>query len=121
MMVAESADCRLSFLRCGPDWCTEGTWKWSAAPRARLGERPSSHFPERVEDRSAFNGPFRGRPARFPINGEVFVRVQFKARTRRIGALRAAWIVATGAYPVGVIEARDGDPFNLRPGCRLSW
>ena len=78
-------------------------------------QRPASHFPERVEDRANFNARFAGKPAGFEINGETFVRVQWRGKTRRISALRAAWILATGSYPAGVVEARDGDRSNMRP------
>ena len=77
--------------------------------------RPPEHFPERPEDHGNWNARFAGKPAGFPINGETFVRVQFNGRTRRISALRTAWILATGSYPVGPVEARDGDRANLRP------
>ena len=77
--------------------------------------RAGAHFPERPEDVANFNARFAGRPAGFLINGSLFVRLQWRGRTRRMSALRVAWILATGAHPVGVVEARNGNEADLSP------
>ncbi len=78
--------------------------------------RGPEHFPERPEDVANFNARFAGRPAGFRIGAETFIRIQWRGRTRRISALRAAFIVANGRYPVGVVEPLDGNAANVRPG-----
>ena len=70
--------------------------------------RLAEHFPARTEDAAIFNARFEGKSAGFLIGGETFVRVQYRGKTRRMAALRAAFIVANGRYPVGVVEPRDG-------------
>ena len=78
-------------------------------------ERPASHFPERVDDRSRFNNQRAGGPAGFAgPDGRQMVRLQFEGRTRRIAALRVAWALAIGEWPRGVVRARDGNDNNCR-------
>ena len=79
-------------------------------------ERPVTHFPDRADDRSRFNRQRAGEPAGFRgPRGVVLVRLQYDGKTRRLAALRAAWVVATSAYPDGVARARDGDERDARP------
>ena len=56
-----------------------------------------------------------GEPAGFAVNGRPVVRVQHMGKTRRIGLLRAAWAISTGAYPAGEVVPRDGDHWNASP------
>jgi hypothetical protein len=52
-------------------------------------------------------------PAAFTGPGnKLLVRVYRQGRIRRIAYLRAAWILATGEIPRGVIRPRDGDERN---------
>jgi hypothetical protein len=53
-----------------------------------------------------------GAPAGFLVKDRPVVRIQYGDRTRRVGLLQAAWIVAHGAYPLGAVRPRDGDPWN---------
>ena len=79
-------------------------------------ERPREHFPHRVDDCQRFNNLRAGSPAGFAgPDGRLMVRVQYQGRTRRIAALRVAWMLATGAPPKGTVRARNGDDRDLRP------
>lgn len=40
------------------------------------------------------------------------VRLSVGGKTRRISMLRAAWMIAHGAAPRGVVRPKDGDPWN---------
>lgn len=77
--------------------------------------RPKDHFPQRAEDHASWNAKFAGKPAGFVLNGQMIVRVQWRGKTRQMLTTRVAWIVATGSYPKGMIEARNGDETDLRP------
>lgn len=77
--------------------------------------RPAEHFPERPEDAANFNARFEGKAAGFTLGGQTVVRLQYRGRRRRMAALRVAWAISAGSYPVGVIEPRNGDPSDLRP------
>ena len=41
-----------------------------------------------------------GEVATFAFKGKWLVRVYFQGKVRRIGALRVAWVLATGEWPV---------------------
>lgn len=75
-------------------------------------ERPREHFPCRPDDRARWNNLHAGKPVGFAVNGALVVRFQYEGKTRRLALLRAAWVVAAGAYPDGVVKPRDGDPHN---------
>jgi hypothetical protein len=56
-----------------------------------------------------------GEPAVFRgPKGVALVSVRVQGRIRRIVALRAAWALATGEWPKGIVRARDGDDRNFR-------
>ncbi len=56
-----------------------------------------------------------GEPAGFEVGGRPVVRVQYNGKTRRVGLLRAAWILHHGGYPTGAVQPRDGNPWNAAP------
>ena len=64
--------------------------------------------------RDSKRGDLIGEPAGFLVRDRPMVRIQFGAHTRRIGLLRAAWVVAYGAYPLGAVRPKDGDHWNAR-------
>jgi hypothetical protein len=57
-----------------------------------------------------------GEPAGFLVRDRPVVRIQFGDHTRRLGLLRAAWVIAHGAYPLGAVRPKDGDCWNAAPG-----
>ncbi len=83
--------------------------------RLLWASRPPEHFGQRREDAANWNARFPGKDAGWMTPSGLMVRFTFEGRTRRMSALRVAWVLATGEYPGGAIEARDGDRANLRP------
>ena len=56
-----------------------------------------------------------GEPAGFMVGDRPMVRLSVGGKTRRIAVLRAAWMIAHGAAPRGVVQPKDGDPWNADP------
>ena len=56
-----------------------------------------------------------GEPAGFLVVDKPMVRLQVGGKTRRIAALRAAWVLAHGEYPNGSVQPCDGDLWNASP------
>ena len=69
---------------------------------------PACGSPNRASRGQPATGAKIERIAGFPINGEVFVRVQFNGPHPPHRRASGRWDRCDGAYPVGVIEARDG-------------
>jgi hypothetical protein len=80
--------------------------------RQRFGIRQDGALVHRESKR----GDLVGEPAGFAVSGHPVVRLQHNGKTRRVGLLRAAWIVIHGAYPLGAVQPRDGDGWNCAPG-----
>ena len=55
-----------------------------------------------------------GEPATFSgPGGRVMVRVYHDGKIRRLIAARAAWAIAVGEWPHGIVRHRDGDEHNF--------
>jgi hypothetical protein len=83
-----------------------------AVIRQKFGLRQDGMLIHRESKRS----DLIGEPAGFAVNGHPVVRVEYSGRTRRVGLMRAAWIVVHNAYPLGAVRPRDGDRWNCAPG-----